>query len=192
MKKSLRSRKFSLVTYLNESQLCGVLLQHSHQIRSYAYAYHDKDIAETGEFKILHCHVVLVLYNATSLSAVLRWFDYLTDEGGRNVNTLGEYCTDIYSQFDYLTHRHNPDKFQYSSDIVKSDDLKFWNAVEESSFDNLTLATFSYLDSNLPLRDLVKIYGRDFIIHYRTIKELSEDIRLEQAKFPRFYDDEKF
>lgn len=185
-KSSSRSRNFSLVTYLSREQLQVALLAHTQQIKQYAFAYHDKDTTEEGELKEPHFHIVLCLYNATSLSAVRRWFAGFKDAEEKEINTLGQVCSDIFAQYDYLTHNTVPcreaGKYQYPQDIIECSDKAYFRANDEYSADNLTLAMNDYLKGT-PLKTLYRVYGRDFIIHYSQIKALCEDIKREETLF---------
>ena len=78
---STRSRKFSCITYLNETQLNACLSKHFSQIRCYEYILHDKDTWTeydeaknpehvAGTLKEPHFHLVLVLFNANTVSGV--------------------------------------------------------------------------------------------------------------------------
>lgn len=176
-----RSRNFTLTTYLSETQLQIVLLEHSTQIKVFAYALHDKDKNEDGSLKEPHIHVILCLYNATTLTAVRRWFKGYIDTDGKEINTLGQICKDIFNSYDYLTHSTlkaiEERKYQYSKDIVKSNDYKYFRADETSEYDNMTLAIIDMLN-NVPLKILFKKYGRDFIIHYSSCSKIVGDILL--------------
>lgn len=183
--KNGRSRNFSLTSYLTESQIQMVLLEHSSQIRTYAYALHNKDINEDKSPKDEHYHIILVLYNATTITAVRRWFKGYTDNKGEEINTLGQICKDIFNAYDYLTHSTKQaitdGKYQYTKDIVKSNDYNYFKASTESEFDNMTLAIIDMLN-NVPLRILFKKYGRDFIIHYSSCSKIVGDILLYENK----------
>ena len=43
---AIKSRSFSLISYLTLDQVSDVLLRHSGQIRAYAYIEHNKDLKE--------------------------------------------------------------------------------------------------------------------------------------------------
>lgn len=180
-KENSRSRNFSLTSYLSEQEIQFCLLQHSNQIKVYAYALHDKDVTDDGEVKEPHYHIILCLYNATTVSAVRRWFTGFYDDNEKEVNTLGQKCNNVFSAYDYLTHNTlqsiEQGKYKYDKSIIKSNDIKYFSADEESEFDNITLAVIDMLN-NVPLRVLFKKYGRDFIIHYNSCAKIVGDIML--------------
>lgn len=174
-----RTRNFSLTSYLIEQQIQICLLQHSNQIKTYAYALHDKDTNEDGTVKEPHFHIILCLYNATTVTAVRRWFSGYTDNNGKEINTLGQKCNNIFSAYDYLTHSTSvaieQGKYQYPKSIIQTNNKEYFKADETSEYDNMTLAVIDMLN-NVPLRELFKKYGRDFIIHYSACAKIVGDI----------------
>lgn len=175
-----RYRKFSCITYLDEEWLKLRLLQHERQIRAYAYAYHDKDVKEDGTLKESHIHLLIVTYNACSLSAIRRWFDGFVQDG-KDVTTTAQKMTDEYEMFKYLTHdtltARAENKYRYDKSIVKSNDLGYFKANEQSNYDNIQLACEMLLKGT-SLHDCGRMFGRDFILHYRAIKDYLCDVRL--------------
>ena len=175
-----RARKFSCITYLSELQLKICLQSHCNQIRTYAYAYHDKDVKEDGTLKEPHIHLILVTYNTCTVSAVRRWFSGYVDNRGNDITTTGQICSDVFTMYDYLTHNTKEakieGKYQYDNSIIKTNDKSgYFRASEESEYDNITLATEMLL-KGYSVRELGKIFGRDFILHYNTIKQYANDI----------------
>lgn len=183
-----RSRKFSCITYLSEEQLKVRLLEHSQQIRIYAYAYHDRDTKPDGSLKTPHFHLVLILYNANTISAVRRWFSGFYDENGE-ITTTAQICGDVYKAYDYLTHSTKEciaeGKYRYDNEIVKTNDKsRYFQAGSEADYDNITLATEMVLKSQGSLREMGQIFGRDFIVHYSTIRQYLRDV-MECQKYNR-------
>lgn len=82
----------------------------------YAYALHDSDINSEGTLKLRHMHIVFEAKKKTRISTLI---NSLADVFG--VSTLA-VSVDRLSSFEgatqYLIHKNNPDKFQYSSDII--------------------------------------------------------------------------
>ena len=169
-----RYRKFSCITYLSELQLKVGLMAHSNQIRVYAYAVHDKDVDEEGKLKQSHIHLILVTHCTCSLSAIRRWFAGFLDNG-KEITTTAQAVTDVYQVYDYLTHKHNPEKYQYDSSIIHCNDFGYFRADERSSYDNLTLASEMLLTGS-SVRELGRTFGRDFILHYNSIKSYVNDV----------------
>lgn len=171
-----RSRKFALVTYLPEPVLVECLNKHQSSIRGFAYAYHDKDETEEGKIKETHAHIVLWLYNASTIERIRRWF-YALDDIGQPINTLGQVCHDIFSAYEYLWHKNNPEKYQYDPSVVVSSDPSLFES-DDSPDDSLMDAVNDLLEG-VPLIDVTRRYGRDFIMRYGHIRQLMEDIKNE-------------
>ena len=154
-----------------------------HQIRAYAYAYHDKDTKEDGTLKQPHFHLIIVTHTTCTLSAVRRWFSGYIDSNGE-ITTTAQACTDIYEMYDYLTHdtiqAKLDGKYQYDKSIVKSSNDGFFKADLESSYDNITLAA-EMLMKGVSIHDCGKKFGRDFILHYGDIRHYIEDLRYEKV-----------
>lgn len=170
-----KSRKFSLVSYVPAEHILQVLQSHSKSIRGFAYATHDKDLNDDGTLKAIHTHIVLWLYDGRALDDIRRWFRY-TDSDGQAVNTLGQFCLDISSAYEYLTHQNTPEKYQYSPDIVVCTDESLFENASEVNEDS-ALGALNDLIDGMPLREVAAKYGRDFIFHYHHIKLLLDDIK---------------
>lgn len=176
-----RSRRFHCITYLNELQLKVVLMFRTNQIRSWAYAYHDKDEKEDGTLKEPHFHVLIVTHSAHTISAIRRWFGDYYDENGP-ITTTAQICQDIYESYKYLWHgtkqAREQGKYLYDKSIVcESDKERVFQASEESEYDTITLAAEALING-AEVRELGKRYGRDFILHYGAIREYTRDVIL--------------
>lgn len=175
-----RYRSFALITYCNPDQVKSVLKKHDSNIRSYAYIVHDMDLTEDGKPKETHIHLLIRLVNNTTVDAVRNWFNGFTDSNDLPVNTLAQPLHDISSSFDYLTHNTEQaridGKYEYSSDLVVSNNIDFWRNSDLQDQDNISLAIQDILNGE-PLATVAIKYGRDFIIHYQSIKMLITDIR---------------
>lgn len=168
-----RTRNFSLVSYLSIEQLSCVLLEHDRQIKQYAYILHDKDDKQE------HIHLILCLVNATSITAVRSWFAGFVDEKDMDINTLVQECHDYQSAYLYLTHNTEQAKKEgkhlYNEEDVYCSNFDYFKGKTVNSDDNITLALEEILNG-VPLKDVALKYGRDFIIHYHSIKSLINDI----------------
>lgn len=155
-----------------------VLDEHSTQIKAYAFILHDKDITEEGKPKTPHYHILLCLHNGNSLEAVLRWFDGFVDDNGNDINTLGKVMNNRKGAYAYLTHNTcaSQDKYQYSESDIVSYNPDFFANDDDEHVDTLASALQDMLDG-IPLNDIRKTYGRDFILHYCHIKALYNDIQ---------------
>lgn len=166
-------RNFSLVTYLSENQLNEVLQRKSEYIKAFSYCVHDMD-----KDKEKHTHIILLLNSPRYVSTVKNWFNGYVDDSGNTVNTLCQKCHNVTSAFDYLIHKDNPEKYQYDPCLRITSDLQFFSETSDNE-DVAKLALFDLLDG-VPLREVAKRYGRDFIYHYGHIKDLLHDILCEE------------
>lgn len=175
-----RYRKFSLITYLSQIQIEKVLCEHWNQIRAYAYAYHDKDTNDDGTPKEPHTHLIIVTHCTCTLSAVRRWFDGFVKDG-KPVTTTAQKMTDEYEMYEYLIHNTRTaiaeNKYRYDPKIRQSNNHEYFKANEESNYDNIQLACEMLLKGT-SVHDCGKKFGRDFILHYRQIKDYLCDVRL--------------
>lgn len=168
-----RVRNFSAVTYLSQEQIQSFLQRYTEKIRNFALIYHDRDFD-----KIPHYHLLIVTHSAHTTSAVLRWFQSMgfCDDTGMPINTMCEPCRDYQLAYEYLYHKNNPEKFQYKEEEIICDDRSYFVAPTESQDDSM----FQALDQMLQGVDfytLAQRFGRDFILHYRSIRCLAEDIK---------------
>lgn len=163
-----------MVTYLSKSQIEDILISKDKHIRSYVYIFHNKDIDKEP-----HYHILIRTLHNTTLSAVKKWFSGYIDYNGNLVNTFIEPMHDINGAFSYLTHRTDEcikqGKFQYSELDLISNNIELWHNVEDLTCDNISLALSDLLGGQ-PLNEVALKYGRDFIIHYHSIKVLLDDI----------------
>ena len=177
--KQNRCRSFSIVTYLSMSQVASVLLAHDKQIKAYAYIEHNCDLNEDGTPKDRHIHLLLKLVHQTTSDGVRSWFRGFTDAESQPINTLAQCMHDSVGCYDYLTHNTDQSreegKYLYSeSDIVSLNSEYFVSCSEND--DNIICA-FNDLMSGIPLIEIAQKYGRDFIIHYRSIRMLYNDVQ---------------
>lgn len=111
-KKSIKKRNWAFVLYpesapadwfdrLKQSGLMGAVSP-----------LHDKDVNADGEPKKAHYHVILVYGNTTTYNNVKSLTDSLNQP-------IPQALEQIRGYYRYLTHKDNPEKYQYSdSDIV--------------------------------------------------------------------------
>lgn len=174
MSDNKRYRNFSLVTYLEPQQIESVILKHDRQVKAYAYITHDKCNKE------IHNHLLLSLINNTTCTAILNWFAGFEDSKGLQINTLVQPMHDIIGSYKYLTHEteqaREEGKYVYSKDNIKGNNLSYFTDSSKQDIDNLTLAIDDLL-AGIPLDEVRKKYGRDFIMHYGHIKMLFNDIQ---------------
>ena len=169
-------RNYALITYHSEEVINSVLSHHN--IRHWAYILHDKDKKDgTDELKEKHFHLLINLNNNMTESAVRKLFP----EGQ---STLAQPVKSKYGCWNYLTHADTPEKYQYSSDLVKCDDLKYWQGLQENGDDNEKfLNILRDIIARVPLIELAKRYGRDVIINYDKYRTFAHAVDLEETPF---------
>lgn len=185
MAKIPKTRKFAISTYLSEQQLKNVLEKNRSIIYRWAYAYHDKDVKEDGSPKEPHTHVWIEFTQPYAVSKPRNLFKGFTDSKGKEINTMIEFQkkTDAHV-IQYFIHKGYDNKTQYDKSIIQSnnvdvDYLLSLNLETSDSNDNSytilsTLVEKGFHYSNL--MELAKEFGKDFIYHWRSYKELAVSI----------------
>lgn len=74
---------------------------------------HDKDIDPTGELKKAHYHIIICYAGPTSFNVVRQLTERLNQP-------IPQALEQVRGYYRYLTHKDNPDKYQYSDDDVKT------------------------------------------------------------------------
>lgn len=191
MAKIPKTRKFAISTYLTEEHLKNVLEKNRSIIYRWAYAYHDKDVNEYGSPKEPHTHVWIEFTQPYAVSKPRNMFKGFTDSKGKEINTMIEFQkkTDAHC-IQYFIHKGYENKFQYDKSIIQSnnvdvDYLLSLNLDTSDSNDNSytilsTLVEKGFHYTNL--MELAKLYGKDFIYHYKTFHTLAEEIRVQQYR----------
>ena len=145
MKKD-RFYRWSLVVYGNEEDVLKVCRVSQH----YAYIQHDK------EEKRIHWHLLCTFKVWKSLASIKSIID-----NGQNV--LGEEIHDKQAAFRYLSHKDNPEKYQYNEELIKSDDKGFWRGEEQGDVVEL----IDDIIEGMSFRDMAIKYGKDFVKNYK-------------------------
>lgn len=97
---------------------------------------HDSDIKDNGESKTLHYHIVISFKNGfrTRCSTLLNLFD----DDTRFCISI-QLCVNLFSSIRYLIHLDNETKFQYSKDLISTNNNRMLS---------------NYLDGNTELENL--------------------------------------
>lgn len=168
-------RMHSFVTYANETQVHSVIKSHQNSIRSFAYIIHDKDKND------LHIHLLVRTYDAWTPKQICKWFNGLTDNDGRNVNTFDEPIGDLMALHTYIQHKDEESiqngKAQYDASLIKDFGL-FAELTEKDSYDD-TYEIINSMIKGIGTRALVRRYGKKFIYHYSQFIAVKEAIERE-------------
>lgn len=113
----------------------------------FSYAYHDKDKTEIGEPKKPHYHVVLCFDGPITY---LNVSNYAKRVGAANdvVQPVGS----VRGIVRYFCHKDNPDKYQYSEDIIQCrngfdpSDYFCLTATQQKAFKRKTIEFIQYND----------------------------------------------
>lgn len=189
---SVRVRHFDIVFYGTVSELLKIIHTYRERIVRYAFILHDKDVYtedkfeddgvtllhKAGDIKNNHFHVIVSFYNACTLKACYKIFT--TENDKPRIYSVG----DMQTVYEYLTHKNDPDKYQYSKTKICSDDLQFFEKLckvgEKSESDNKAEKIIEDLLINIPTRVMVSRYGRDFVIHMSQYLDVVSKIKFEE------------
>lgn len=169
--KSKRTRNWSLVVYLDEYQLAQRLIT-LENVRYFAYIVHDKDVLPDGSPKPKHIHLALCLNSARTLQQITMHFTDIASNAG---NAFGQPTRSNKAIIEYFTHKNESEKYPYTEDLIVSNNLEYFKN-EDTDEDN-TIMIIEDILAGKPIRELVKIYGRELLYHYNQFKQVAEDIR---------------
>lgn len=168
---NIRAYSFNIVTYVTDYQ---AIIDFCANTFKYAFILHDKDLNKSP-----HYHIVCSFKQNKSFDSVRKLFP-------QDQNTIVEKLIDKYGAFEYLTHKNDPDKFQYSFDLVSTNDLKYFERPLCKEFSNEQFL-FDLCFSTLSEYDLAVRYGRDYIIHRSLYLSFKDIILSEQLSIERGY-----
>lgn len=179
-----RSRQFSLVMYVKEKELQQILqsLQLYHNLKEYAYIYHNRDRDKQGNNKEIHAHVYLYFVNARGIRGVYYLLKSYTD-----TNVMIQVCKDRYVLVnEYFIHKGEKDKKQYDkSEIYVSSEDFFEGRREE---EDRTLWLIQDIVNNVNVTTMIKRYGRDYIINKAKYDYVAELVKAEQQQSKEIID----
>lgn len=184
-----RHRHFGIIFYGTQPELFRLLRTYHERIAHYAFICHDKDtyleerkneqgevVNKIGDLEKPHYHLIVDLYNAASANAIKRLFTTETDK------PKVEVLNDLVASYRYLTHKDNPEKYQYSSDCIISEDINYYESLcikgQKRDSDNIAMHIIEDLLKGLNPRLLVDRYGRDFAIHMKQYQDCADSIKL--------------
>lgn len=128
MQKNMKARHWGIIVYpescpenwrdILQNTGCGVIIS----------PLHDSDVNEgTGEIKKPHWHVIISYNNTTTFNNVKSLTDKLKSPIPQSINS-------VKGAIRYLTHKDNPEKFQYDSK-----DIKVLNGFDIEEYNQLTI-----------------------------------------------------
>ena len=144
-----RFRSFKLLLYKDNVEHMAVLDLLNNSNYSYLYVLHDKDILETGELCKPHYHVLLKFTDAKTISALSKIIG-LDSQFIRKADP---------NQFiEYMTHKYQPNKFQYD---LKRD---FSGTLKDYAINKFRLLTTTEDDRANEILDIINSYDTDVIL----------------------------
>lgn len=178
----MRSRSFSIVTYLAPQQLEQILLLNSKDILRYAYIVHDKDLNEDNTPKRTHIHLYLYFNNKKSVSQIkdmLSVYDTLDIK----INSLIQIAKNQVAVIQYFTHQNEPKKVQYEEDFIFSKNLNIQKILETRlTVEDKSTEIVTRLLNNEDIFELCQLFGRDFIYHIDKFERVCELIRIQRVQ----------
>lgn len=177
-----RFYSFSIVSYASEIELSSLLIS----CRHYVYILHDKDVNEDGSPRSAHFHILCTFAQNKSFNSVSSLVQ-------SSQNTFVQQLQDIGGAFAYLTHQNNPEKYQYNSDDLISDNLDYWlDKIPEFEIKKSKNDDFvdDLLSDDFDVVAMARKYGRDFIknvskyesFRFRVLKDMGKDFTNEKAR----------
>lgn len=174
-----QGRYFACVLYVNSEELLNCMIQDKRlQIRAYAFIRHDKDTRDNGELMDSHFHLLLRVRNPKTIQQIYKWF-YPNEE---KQNVFVEFIWNKQGAVDYLTHENEKDKHHYDlSEVVDCglDDILSEDDDKDESYEIIS----HLLDKSMTIRELVKCYGRDFVIHFQSYMSVVDSIKQEENHY---------
>ena len=170
-----RYYSFRIITYASEQEFQNLLKYGT----KWEYIFHDKDIKEDGTPKEPHWHINIVLREWKTIKGVCSLI-----EGSQN--SLAIPMNDKKEAHEYLTHKNDPDKFQYSENLIKSSEKKLWKETESASDENECL--IAILESQtMSLREKAIKLGRDYMKNYHKYESFIREMKEEERDIERGY-----
>lgn len=186
------STKFmSLVTYACPNDVRLVIEKHCSQVLHANYRIHDKDDA------VPHIHCNIWLKKSRRCDVVENWFSHCMDENNNYVNTFADYTKDCRLAFEYLTHKNDPDKYQYDDDGIVYFGLSIDEYLKQKTIfnikDNVRRRAYQSVERSVSLIDdlldgastmqMIKTYGRDYIINRKRYLSAAAAVAYEAGDF---------
>lgn len=164
-----RAYNWRIVTYSEEESVINFCKKWGSK---WEYILHNKDIKEDGSKKENHFHINITLKEWKSRNKVC---ELVGGEG----NSFAIEMTDKEKAHRYLTHADNPEKYQYSSEEIKSN-FKWVDGKAEKATTEEFLRIAE--NENLSMREKAILLGKDYIKNYKAYKQYIEMMKYEELK----------
>lgn len=179
-----QGRAFWIRTYLPLEMISKFFEDNKRVVRSYAYCLHDKDETLEGEPVEPHYHVIIRTYSQFSRARFYKllvpflWSYNRVDKVWERLENSGidlEISSDFKACYRYLTHKDNPEKYQYPDSDVFTNDADDFGKHADKSNDNSFQIVADILDGMREI-DLLKRYGREYVYHREQYRRIAGEI----------------
>lgn len=170
-----RYYSFRIITYATEEEFQNLLKYGT----KWEYIYHDKDKKEDGTKKEPHWHINIILRQWKTVTGVCNLIK-------GNQNSLAIPMYDKREAHEYLTHKNDPDKFQYEENLIKSSQKKLWEDKDSKAGENESF--IAILESKtMSLREKAIKLGRDYMKNYYKYESFIKEMAEEEISIERGY-----
>ena len=170
-----RYYSFRIITYAREEEFQNLLKYGT----KWEYIFHDKDVKEDGTLKEPHWHINIILREWKTIKGVCNLI-----EGSQN--SLAIPMNDKRDAHEYLTHKNDPDKFQYSENLIKSSEKKLWKEIESKTDENENFIEIVESQA-MTLREKAIRLGKDYIKNYFKYESFIKEMQEQEADIERGY-----
>lgn len=162
-----RAYNWRIVSYSTEEKIKDFCIKYGSK---WEYILHNKDIKEDGTPKENHYHINITLKVWKSRKAICEAID-------EEQNSFAIEMTDKEKAHRYLTHKDNPEKYQYEESGIKSN-FKW----EEGKQKQATTEEFLKIaeSKELSMREKAILLGRDYIRNYTYYQGYIEKMQWEE------------
>lgn len=170
-----RYYSFRIITYAREEEFQNLLKYGT----KWEYIFHDKDVKEDGTPKEPHWHINIILREWKTIKGVCNLI-----EGSQN--SLAIPMNDKREAHEYLTHKNDPDKFQYSENLIKSSEKKLWEEIESTADENERF--IEILESQtMTLREKAIRLGKDYMKNFYKYENFISLMKEEESNVEKGY-----
>lgn len=110
---NVKKRNWAFVLYPESAPENWIEILQQSGIQGAISPLHDKDINPDGEPKKSHYHIIITYNNSTTYSAVKAFTDSLNCP-------IPQPLEQVRGYYRYLTHKDNPEKWQYNEEDIKT------------------------------------------------------------------------
>lgn len=141
-KSNVKKRNWAFVLYPESAPVNWIEILQQTGLQCVISPLHDKDVDPTGEPKKPHYHIILCYSGPTSFNVVKALCDSLNQP-------IPQALEQVRGYYRYLTHKDNPEKYQYSDE-----DIQPLNGFNISDF--VELSKSEILEIKKKLQELIR------------------------------------